>query len=264
MKNKVLGSVLGAALLAGSTVAVADDAFAAENFSSTLTFTTDYTFRGTTFSNNDPAIQGSFDWGQGAWFAGVWASSLSDIDFTGGGGATMEVDYYFGWADNVGGVDLMVMPLWYTYPGQESGQAGARDDTTFELWTSAGIGFDNIPGAPYVTLSVNYSPEFFDLAGPGSADSALYTSLGVAFTLPQGFGIDFLYGKQDVSGGGAGSNDFFGDDYAHWNVGVTKSAAGFDFDVRYHDNEDVDDLNAYLAADFASDGDLVLSVSRSF
>jgi len=270
MKNKVLGTVMGAALLAGgSNVAVAG-ALDAENFSSTLTFTTDYVFRGTTFSNNDPAIQGSFDWGQGAWFAGVWASSIGEIDnVTQGaavGGANMEVDYYFGWADNVGGVDLMVMPLWYTYPGQETGQSGARDDFTFELWTSAGIGFDTVPGAPYLTLSVNYSDEYFDCKfctnSDGDAEDALYWSLGVAFALPDGWGFDVLYGDQDV--GGAGANDFFGDDYTHWNAGITKSAAGFDFDVRYHDNDDVSTLNTWFGGDFASDGDLVVSVSRSF
>ena len=84
----------------------------------------------------------------------------------------------------------------------------------------------------------------------------------MAFSLPEGFGIDFLYGDQDV--GGKGGNGFFADDYTHWNVGVTKSAAGFDFDVRYHDNEDLRKINAGGAIDFASDGDLVLSVSRSF
>ncbi|MEZ5525187.1 MAG: TorF family putative porin [Pseudomonadales bacterium] len=269
MKNKVLGTVMGAALLAGSGAAVADDMFAAENFSATLTFTTDYVFRGTTFSNNDAAIQGSFDWGYGPWFAGAWASSQGELD-TGGGsaGATMELDLYFGWADTVGPFDLMVMPLWYTYPGQEGGSGGGRDDQTFELWTSAGMGFDSLPGTPYVTLSVNYSDEFFDCtACTGDAEEALYYSLGVAFALPDGWGIDFLWGHQDVGGdstSGSVNNDFFGDDYDHWNVGLTKSAAGFDFDIRYHDNEDADKLNSYLGADFASDGDLVLSVSRSF
>jgi len=271
MKNKILGSVLGAALLAGSTVAVAgDDMFAAENFSANLTFTTDYTFRGVTFSNDDMTMQGGFDWGYGSWFAGTWASSQIDLDLNpdlsvDGGGATVELDFYFGWADNVGGVDLMVMPLWYTYPGQEGGANGSRDDQTFELWTSAGMGFDNLPGTPYVTLVANYSPEFFDchFCNDGSeADAALYTSINVAFALPNGWGLDFTYGHQDV--GGAGENDFFGDDYNHTEIGLTKSAAGFDFDVRYHDNSEVDDLNAWAGADFAKDGDLEFSVSRSF
>lgn len=249
MKNKVLGTVMGAALLAGSGAAVADSPFAAENFSSTLTFTTDYTFRGVSFSEDDPAIQGSFDWGYGPWFAGAWASSTTPYSSSGIGG-TMEIDYYFGWADNVGGIDLMVMPLWYTFPGQ----SGSRDDTTFELWTSAGFGFDSLPGTPYVTLSANWSDEYFD-----NGDDSLYLSIAVAFALPGGWGLDFLYGDQDV--GGAGENDFFADDYSHWNVGLTKSAAGFDFDVRYHDNDDASKLGDDA---FAKDGEVEFTVSRSF
>jgi len=257
MKNKVLGSVLGSALLAGSTAVVADSPFAAENFSSTLTFTTDYTFRGVTFSEDDFAIQGSFDWGNGPWFAGAWASSTTPYSESGLGG-TAELDLYFGWADNVGGVDLMVMPLWYTFPGE----SGAGDNTTFELWTSAGMGFDNLPGTPYVTLSANYAPEYFDCDtcanSDGDADSALYTSIAVAFALPDGWGLDFLYGYQDV--GGTGENAFFADDYSHVQVGLTKSAAGFDFDVRYHDNKDA----STIGKGFAKDSEVEFTVSRSF
>lgn len=271
MKNKVLGSVLGAALLAGSSVAVADDMFAAENFSANLTFTTDYTFRGTTFSNDDMAMQGGFDWGYGSWFVGTWASSQIELDTVGGGGSTVELDFYFGWADNVGGIDLMVMPLWYTYPGQEGGANGGRDDKTFELWTSAGMGFDNLPGTPYVTLIANYSPEFFDCTAAtcssGEAEAALYTAINVAFSLPGGWGLDFTYGKQDVGGSsldGSVENDFFADDFSHTEIGLTKSAAGFDFDIRYHDNSEVNKLNSYVPSDFAKDGDLEFSVSRSF
>jgi len=274
MKNKILGSVLGAALLAGSTVATADDLLAAENFSGNFTLTTDYTFRGTSFSNGDVAMQGGFDWGNGPWFVGTWASSQVDLDDSttdlAGGGGTVELDFYFGWADNVGGVDLMVMPLWYTYPGQEGGSNGGRDDATFELWTSAGVGFDNLPGTPYVTLTANYSPEFFDCtycASGDDADSALYTAINVAFALPGGWGLDFTYGHQDVGGDSSGSkvvNDFFGDDFNHTEIGLTKSAAGFDFDIRYHDNSEAKALDAWAEGKFAKDGDIEFSVSRSF
>jgi len=161
----------------------------------------------------------------------------------------MEIDYYFGWADAVGGVDLMVMPLFYTFPGQDSD--GARDDFTFELWTSAGMGFDNVPGAPYVTLAANWSDEYFQ-----NGDDALYTSIAVAFSLPEGFGIDFLWGHQDIGD----TNDFFLTDYDHYSVGLTKSAAGFDFDVRYHDNEKEDEIGV----GFALDQEMVFTVSRSF
>ncbi len=220
------------------------------SFSSTLTFTTNYTFRGTTFSNNEPAIQGSFDWGYGPWFVGAWATSIIEQDVDQNfnpleGGANMEIDYYFGWADSVGGVDLMVMPLVYTFPGQDS--SGARDDTTFELWTSAGytVGIVNLG------LEINWVPdEYFD-----NGDSSIYYKGKVGVTLPLDFGIDVAYGYTDIGD----NNDFFADDYAHVEVGLTKALLGFDLDLRYHDNLDEDKIGE----NFALESELVFSIARS-
>jgi len=240
----------GAANVSAQDNLLGHEALDVENFSATLTFTTDYTFRGTSFSDRDPAIQGSFDWGYESFFAGAWATSLAPTDDNGVGG-TMEVDYYFGWADNIGGFDLMVMPLFYTFPGQQGSRS--RDDFTFELWNSIGRGFDTLPGSPYINLAVNYSPEYFD-----NGDDSVYINPSIAFTLPHGFGVDFEYGYQDV--GGVGENDFFADDYEHISVGITKSLLGFDLDLRYHDNFDED----VIGEGFALDDEVVFSISRTF
>ncbi len=252
-----VGTLLGALLLLGNAgMAGAQEEEGPSGpldpatFSSTLTFTSDYAFRGTTFSASEPAIQGSFDWGYGPWFAGAWASSLInqdvDKDFNAlRGGANMEIDYYFGWADSVGGVDLMVMPLVYTFPGQDS--SGARDDTTFELWTSAGytVGIVNLG------LEINWAPdEYFD-----NGDSSLYYKGKVGVTLPMDFGIDVGYGYTDIGD----NNDFFADDYAHVEVGLTKALLGFDLDLRYHDNLDEDKIGD----NFALESEVVFSISRS-
>jgi len=230
MKNTVLGTVMGAALLAGSGAALADGPLAAENFSGTLTATSDYTYRGMTFSDGGPAIQGSMDWGTGPWFAGAWASSWDS-----GTTANMEVDYYFGWADAVGGVDLMVMPIWYTYPEADFG------DHIFEIWLSAGMGFD-VAGAPYVTLGLDYSDDYF-----GPEATHLYGNVAVT---AGPVGIDVTYGNQDFEGPGG--------DYSYYNIGVSGSAAGFGWDVRYHDTSDEDDIGS-----LALDGETVFTISRS-
>lgn len=266
--NKIK-TILLAGLLSISSVgpvAAQDGAFAAENFSATLTFTTDYTFRGTTFSADEPAMQGSFDWGYGPWFAGAWGTSTINQNTYAPGGE-LEIDYYFGWADNIGGVDLAIFPVFYTFPGQhdraavaddpattaDESQDAARDDFTFELWTSIGYGFEGIPGTPYVNLEFDWSPEYFE-----NGDSSFYWKPSIAFSLPNGFGFDVAYGYQDV--GGAGKNDFFGDDYSHYEIGITKSIVGFDLDLRYHDNLDED----LIGAGFALESELVFSIARSF
>jgi len=242
MNNKILGSVLGSALLASSSVALADAPLAAENFSSTLTFTSDYTFRGATANAGNAAMQGSFDWGQGAFFAGVWGSN-ADTGVTGEG---LEIDVYFGWADSVAGFDLMVMPIWYTYPDAAESTKGSLE--TFEIWTSAGIGFDNIPGTPYVTLGLDFSNDYF------STGESIHATLNAAFTVGD-FGIDATYGNLDADG--AESTAAY--DYSYYNVGVSTSAAGFGFDLRYHDTSDEADIGS-----LALDGETVLTVSRSF
>lgn len=246
MKNKVLGTVMGAALLAGSGAALADSPLAAENFSSTLTFTSDYTFRGATSSEGNAAIQGSFDWGNGPWFAGAWGSNWDS-----GEAANLEIDLYFGWADNVGGFDLMVMPIWYTYP--DASQANSSTYNTFELWTSAGMGFDNIPGAPYVTLGLDFSNDYF------SVGDSVHTTLNTAFTVGN-FVIDGTYGRMDFDDSAlAGIND-----YSYYNLGVATSAAGFDFDLRFHDTSDEADINTFSGATLALESETVFTVSRSF
>lgn len=246
-------------LVANIGVAKAEESgfLAAENFSATLTFTTDYTFRGTTFSHNKPAIQGSFDWAYGSWFAGAWATSLDPQDDDALGG-TMEIDYYFGWGDTVAGIDVVIFPLVYTFPGQYGD--GARNDTTFELWTSFGRGFENVNFSPYINLEFNWSPKYF-----GGGESSFYIRPSIALSLPRGFGLDFGYAYQDVGGAGGGAsgngsgNELFEDNYSHIDVGITNSFKGFDLDVRYHDNLDDDIIVVY-----GIDSQVEFSISRSF
>ena len=257
MMKKITGVLLASLMTMGNVLAEEGAGpLDAGNFSATTTFTTNYTFRGTTFSGEEPALQGSLDWGYGSWFAGMWGTSTDnsnqDNTFTKVGiGGELEIDYYAGWADALGGFDLMVMSLVYTFPGQDG--AGSRNDFTFELWTSAGRGFENIPGSPYVNVAFNYSPEYFDGGG-----DAYYIKPSIAFSLPRGFGIDFAYGYQDV--GGVGTNEFFADDYGHIEVGLTKSVVGFDLDLRYHDNLD----GSTIGDGFALDQEVVFTISRSF
>ncbi|MFB3099941.1 MAG: TorF family putative porin, partial [Gammaproteobacteria bacterium] len=70
--NRLSASILGALLLLGGVgnVLAEEDAgpFAAGNFSATTTFTTDYVFRGISFSGQNPAIQGSLDWGYSGFY----------------------------------------------------------------------------------------------------------------------------------------------------------------------------------------------------
>jgi len=227
-----------------------------KNFSANLTFRTNYIFRGTSFSGNEPTLQGGFDWAYGNWFAGVWGSSLDnqnqDRNFNKIGiGGEFEFDYIFGYASSFNGFDWMIMPVIYTYPGQDG--KDARDDTTLEVFTSIARQLKNVAGSPELKFEFSWSPEYFE-----NADRSLYYRVSMALNLSNEVGLDFGYGYTDIGE----TNDFFVVSYSHWDIGLTRSALGFDFDLRYHDTSSEDE-NA-LGVGFALDSEIVFSVSRSF
>lgn len=73
----------------------------------------DYRFRGISYSDRDPAIQGGIDIShKSGFFVGTWASSVSDY-----GGSSVELDLYGGYAGSVAGFDYTATFLGYVYPG---------------------------------------------------------------------------------------------------------------------------------------------------
>ena len=69
-------------LLSGSNASCEDwwtEAGDPKNFSATVTFATDYVFRGVSQTDNKPAVQGSFDYKHpsGA-YLGIWGSNVDD------------------------------------------------------------------------------------------------------------------------------------------------------------------------------------------
>lgn len=80
--------------------------FAAKNFSSTLTLTTEYMYDGVSISDQDPAVQGSMDYfheGSGI-FVGLWGSSRDD----GGVSNDVELGVWAGQAGALGPIDYDV------------------------------------------------------------------------------------------------------------------------------------------------------------
>ena len=84
-KMSVLGVMaIVMVLLMGSSNAFSEEGWWAEatdpkNFSATLTFATDYLFRGVSQTDNKAAVQGSFDYKHpiGA-YLGIWGSNVDD------------------------------------------------------------------------------------------------------------------------------------------------------------------------------------------
>jgi uncharacterized protein (TIGR02001 family) len=204
--------LLGLAVMAGAVAGVSGTAHAEGAFSGSVALTSDYVFRGVTQTSGNPALQGSFDYTNGLFYAGVWGSS---VDF--GADESVELDAYLGVTPTTGPVSWDLALIGYFYPG--AGDDGAEYDY-METKVAASI-------SPTEALSLGgalyYSPEFF-----GETGEALYYEVNGGFAVTEAFSVSAAYGVQDV--------DLVGD-YATYNIGGTLALHGFEVDLRYHDTD---------------------------
>jgi len=204
-------------------------------FSANVGLFTDYRFRGITQTDNEPAIQGGFDWSHdsGIYF-GTWASNLQFAD------AHIEMDFYAGYTNSVGDFSYDLGVIYYWYPG-------ARRNQDFDFVEVAfGVGYDLEMAS--LSASANYSPENF-----GASGNALYLEAGVDIPLPKKFNLGATIGYQIIE-----DEATFGvPDYLNWNVTISRPVFGFDVALSYIDTDEGSCGNACGATAF-------FSVSRSF
>ena len=188
------------------------DIFAAD-LNGYLALTTDYVFRGVTYSDGDPAAQVGGDVSfESGFYAGAWASTI-DISNGPARQRDVEVTYYAGYAAELDrdwslGLNFVA----YTYPG-----ATGFVDYDYEEWSVAANYADR------AWLEYSYSD---DLYNAGS------TTHNVDFYAEWPLAGDFIVG------GGAGYYDvsnLAGDGYAYWQLGLSKGLGRFALDLRYHD-----------------------------
>ena len=84
--------------------------------SANVSFATDYIWRGMTQSDG-PAISGGFDYEtDDGFYAGIWGSNVNFND-----GAGSELDYYFGYGFEVGGIGVDLGYVAFDYPKNKTG-----------------------------------------------------------------------------------------------------------------------------------------------
>jgi uncharacterized protein (TIGR02001 family) len=242
--------LIGLALLAGA--ATAGVANAEGSFSGNVALTTDYVFRGVSQSDGDIAIQGGFDYANGMFYAGTWASS---IDF--GLDGTVEVDVYGGVKPTLGPVTFDIGVIGYLYPGMTD----AVEADMWELKVGAS-------GSPVENLSIYgtlyYSPDFtFTFVPPNEDADGLYLEAGASYLVNDVVSISGAVGNQNVDDDtyfpdGLGTTD----NYTTWNIGGTVNVAGFAIDLRYYDT-DMDPSFVGPSGDDTADGRAVLSLKRA-
>ena len=276
--RKVYTSFLLSCILSisGTGEAMAGDGpLAAENFTATVSFTSDYVFRGVSFSDNDPAVQASIDWGYENFYAGVWGSNLELVGYSSAGTAgdgtpigisSIEYDFYVGYASSFGIVDYDATLTYYWFPNDE----GNLKVDVLEAWLTLSHTFKDVPYSPSVSLIGAYSPD----ATLDDGDS-IYVSILAAIQPLDRLGLNAGIGFFDVYGYKAtGSNGAFcnttsgllcnGYHYTHWTVGATTSIKGFDLDLSYHDTNESGSHVAFFGSTELIDDILVVAISRSF
>ena len=84
--------------------------------SANVAFSSDYIWRGMTQSDG-PAMSGGFDYASdGGFYAGIWGSNVNFND-----GAGSELDYYFGYSNEMGALGFDISYVAFDYPKNETG-----------------------------------------------------------------------------------------------------------------------------------------------
>jgi len=191
--------------------------------SANVALTSNYVWRGMTQNTNAPAIQGGFDLGYKGLYAGVWGSN---VDF--GDDATVELDFYAGYAGEIDAFSYDLGYCQYTYPGVS--KASNFGEATL------GLGYD----LKVVSLNAKY----YLGVKTDDLDPENGFEVGLSVPLPMDVTLDASYGDYDKTGG-------------YYFVSATKSFEKFDISLAYtgmnYDNSataNEDNLIATISASF--------------
>lgn len=221
----------GIALAIASTLV--GTAAAEGEWSGNVAIGTEYVWRGITQSQGDLAISGGFDYENGLFYAGTWASN---VDFGDATDTNIEVDLYGGLTSAfANGVTWDVGVIGYFYPDSSD-----SDLDFVEVY--GGLGYE-FAGGSSVGGSVAYDPD--------NESAYIEATGGHAFT--DYLSVDVSVGNYSFDGGG---------DYTNWSVGGTYSLEGFDIDVRYWGN-DVETTGLSPSGADLLDDRVVVTLSRS-
>lgn len=227
-----------AAVVAGLWLAAAGTAGAVE-FTGYGVLTTDYVYRGVSYSDSHAAVQGAVDVAfESGVYAGAW---LSSVDLAGGASRQrdLQVNYYLGyshdWNDDW---DFGANVVAYTFPGTRG--SVDYDYTEYSLVANY---------RDRAWLEYSWSPDLFH-TGLETHNVELYAE----WPLPGNV----------LLGGGAGYYDtgrLTGVGYGYWQLGVTRPLGPVHLDLRFHDtNRAVAIISRYDTADAR----LVLSAKFPF
>lgn len=175
--------------------------------SANVALTTDYVWRGVSQNQQDPAIQGGFDYGhESGFYVGTWGSN---VNF---GGASTELDIYAGWSTELeSGLGLDFGIIEYTYHGSD-----VASDLNFTEYYA---------GITYAGFGAIYSVG-------DELDDQWEISYGHDFE--NGLSLAAAFGDYSL-----------GADYQYFSLGASMEVGGIGLDLTFYstDTEAVDDIS---------------------
>jgi len=238
LNKKMLPAVLATSLLAGASAVQAE-----MEISGNVAITSDYKFRGISQSDESPAIQGGFDagWDNGI-YIGAWGSSV-DFDSNDGLDGSLELDYYVGWASDIGDTDFAIDVgyMYYDYPGDDGLEGDYQEFYGSVSWKDLSVG-------------INYSDDYY-----AETDEFFYYHAGYSYAFNDMISLDLHVGYNDLEkNGGFLSSDE--DSFVDYSVGLTASWASVDWSIAYV-GTDLDEEDVF-GTDWGDDA-AIFTISKS-
>lgn len=202
--------------------------------SATVTVVSDYLFNGVSQTQEDPALQASFDWaGDSGMYAGVWGSN---VDF--GEGTDIEADAYIGYYTSLtDSINLDIGIAQYTYHGGDM----SSDYNYAETYAKFNYGNTN--------LNFWHAWDYFG-TGAGHSIIMLTHNIPINDAFSVDVGVDYSM-SHDADKWEWEEGD---DNYIHWRIGANYTINDWNLSASYEDT----DLETY------GDSTILFTVSRTF
>jgi uncharacterized protein (TIGR02001 family) len=200
------------------------------SFSANVAVVSEYLFRGLSQTQDEPAIQGGFDWALDSKPVGVYAGTwLSNVNFQSATGNSLEWDLYGGVQGEFRTITWKLGGIWYHYPTAPAGS----DFDYGEI--AAQLGHDFGPFS--ATYSFNYSPDYFGGSGDG-----VWNALNVSVPIGK-VTLGLWGGHQSIDH----NEIFLTPDYYTYGVSLAAKIFGFDTTVAFQDT-DISKANCFPTA----------------
>lgn len=261
MQKTLIAAAIASALV---LPAHAEEAASPHTFTGNVGIFSQYVFRGISQTNEDPALQGGFDYSHASGFyVGTWASNISWLTdstaVTGYKSSSLDWETYGGYRGAFGetGISYDLGLLQYVYPGSRN--PGAVKADTLEAYAALGWKF----------LSAKYFYSLGDTFGVNNSSGTWYLDFAANYPLTEALTLNLHYGIQEFSGSIGGTSNDSVASYEDWKIGLSYAlpqsfvVGAYYTDTNMNSTQEAFYTNASNNR-FLGDGQVVVFLSKTF